>query len=96
MPRKMSATLRAKARYILEILDQRIPVRDWAEASNAVAVIRDRTGAGASEMGAEFPIYEPLPTGEEILVAYVSYNAKVWKGKPGDWPDVELIYNPYA
>ena len=96
MARKTVAMPRAKARYVLEILGQSIPVRDWSEASNAVAAIRDRTRAGASEMGAEFPIYERLPGGEEILVAYVSYNAKVWKGKPGDWPDVELIYDPYA
>lgn len=79
------------ARYVLEILGQRIAVRGWAEASNAVSVIRDRTGAGASEMGVEFPLLED---GE--VVAYVSYNGKVWKGRPGDWPKATLLYDPFA
>ena len=89
MARKTAA--RPRARYILEILGQRIPVHGWAEASNAVSVIRERTGAGASEMGVEFPLLE-----EGEIVAYVSYNGKVWKGQPGDWPAVILLYDPDA
>lgn len=77
--------------YTLVVMGQRIGVRSWSEASNAVGVIRTRTGLGYSKMGAEFPIYRG-----RTIVAYVSYNGKVWKGKPGDWPKAKLLYNPFA
>lgn len=79
------------APYTLLVMGRRIPVRNWSEASNALGVIRDRTGLGYSKMGAEFPIYRG-----RTVVAYVSYNGKVWKGKPGDWPKATLLYDPYA
>ena len=80
---------------VLVVMGRHIPVRNWSEASNAVSVIRDRSGFGYSKMGSEFPIYQ----GRRI-VAHVSYNGKVWAGapqpvKPG-WKPGKLLYSPYG
>ncbi len=53
-----------------------------AEASKVYAEKRDASGLGASEW----------PDGE-WNGCRISYNAKVWKG---EWPEAELVYNPYA
>jgi hypothetical protein len=77
--------------YLVEIMGRRYPVQGMVEASRLVEAVRDRSGAGASEMGAEFPVYEG-----GRMIGYVSYNGRVWKGLPGAWPDVELMYDPAA
>jgi hypothetical protein len=77
--------------YTMEILGQKVRVANAQEASLVVSDIRDRSGAGASEMGSMFPIRE-----DGVLIGYVSYNGKVWKGDPGDWKNAELIYDPYV
>jgi hypothetical protein len=77
--------------YTMEILGRKIRVANAEEASLVVSEIRDRSGSGASEMGSVFPIRE-----NGLLIGYVSYNGKVWKGDPGDWKNAELIYDPYV
>lgn len=74
--------------YTLEIAGRLVRVTGPEEASRVVSEIRDRSGAGASEMGAQFTIRE-----DGHVVGYVSYNGKVWKGDP-DRDDAELIYTP--
>jgi hypothetical protein len=75
--------------YLVEILGRRFPVKNMEHASLLVSAVRDRSGAGASEMGAEFPIYE-----DGAVIGYVSYNGRVWKGRPGDFGNAELVYDP--
>lgn len=77
--------------YLIEIMGRKFPVNDPQHASMLVSEIRDRSGAGASEIGAIFPIWE-----NGIVIGYVSYNGKVWKGHPDSWKDAELIYDPHA
>lgn len=77
--------------YTLEILGRVIPVTDAKHASLVVSAIRDRSGAGASEIGSIFPVREG-----GVIIGYVSYNGKVWKGHPDDWKRAELVYDPYA
>lgn len=84
LPAKTSA-------YVVEILGRRFPVQDIVEASRLVEAVRDRSGAGASEMGGEFPIYE-----DGRMIGYVSYNGKVWRGDPERWREAQLMYDPYA
>ena len=91
MPRKRSAALIQKPEYLVEILGRRFPVAGMLEASRFVSEVRDRSGAGASEMGGQFPIYE-----NGTIIGYVSYNGKVWRGHPDDWKNAELMYDPYA
>jgi hypothetical protein len=88
--RKKRALVQAPE-YLVEILGRRFPVSNMVDASRLVEAVRDRSGAGASEMGAEFPILE-----NGKVVAFVSYNGRVWKGQPGTWPEGELVYDPYA
>jgi hypothetical protein len=88
--RKMITEVEAPA-YTMEILGRKIRVANAEEASRVVSEIRDRSGAGASEMGSMFPIRE-----DGVLIGYVSYNGKVWKGDPEDWKNAELIYDPYV
>jgi hypothetical protein len=75
--------------YLVEILGRRFPVRNMEHASRLVSAVRDRSGAGASEMGAEFPIYE-----DGVVVGHVSYNGRVWRGDPRGGEKAELVYDP--
>ena len=75
--------------YLVEILGRRFPVDNMEQASRLVSAVRDRSGAGASEMGAEFPIYE-----DGVVVGHVSYNGRVWKGDPRGGGKAELVYDP--
>lgn len=77
--------------YTVEILGRRIPVSDMRDASEKVDAIISRSGMGASEIGAEFPVRD-----KGFVIGYVSYNAKVWKGQPGSFPEAELMYDPYV
>lgn len=70
------------------VMGKKIPVHNWSEASNAVEVIRDRTGLGYSQMGASFPIFKG---GKQI--AHVSYNGRVWAGTEYS-PTAKPIYDP--
>ena len=88
MPKK---TIARPTLYTLEILGRHIRVANAEEASKVVSAIRDESGAGASEMGSSFPVRE-----NGVLIGYVSYNGKVWKGDPADSENAELVYDPYA
>jgi hypothetical protein len=90
VPRRKATPPVPAAQYLVEILGRRFPVADMMHASELVSAVRDRSGYGASEMGAEFPVLE-----NGRVVGYVSYNGKVWRGQPGAWPNVELVYDPY-
>lgn len=92
MARKRTTTaLTVRPEYVIVILGRRYPVSDMVHASRLVATIRDRTGAGASELGDAFPIFE-----DGKMIAHVSYNGKVWRGHPEDWKTNELMYDPFA
>jgi hypothetical protein len=77
--------------YTVEILGRRFPVTDMVQASSRVDSIRDQTGMGASEMGAQFPIRDGAS-----IIGYVSYNGRVWAGHPKDsgTDRVHLVYDP--
>ena len=60
------------------ILGSRFEVADLLAASQKVAAIRDCYNYGASQMGAEFPVYDK----DNNVVAIVSYNGRVWTPEP--------------
>lgn len=68
-------------------------VVDLAEASSTYGLARDLSGEGAST----FP--QGVVTDETgMVVAFVSYNAKVWEDDPcrRNWkPGSTPLYNPY-
>ncbi len=91
MRRKQALTRVHQPSYTVEIQDRRYTVIDMVRASQIVETIRDRSGAGASEMGAQFPVRDGLK-----IIGYVSYNGRVWAGRPEDagTDRVHLVYDP--
>lgn len=77
--------------YTVEVLGRSFPVSDMLDASKKVSYLRDTTGMGASEMGGQFPVRE-----SDVVIGYVSYNGKVWKGSPESREKAQLMYDPYA
>ena len=66
------------------------PVKTIEEASRIFCLIRDRLRGGSSDIG-------PALIRDEsgVVVAYVSYNGRVWWGPPGHWkPDTKPIFTP--
>jgi hypothetical protein len=78
--------------YTVEILGRRYSAVDMVDASRKVEAIIAQTGMGASEIGAEFPI-----RANGVVVAYVSYNGRVWMGPPGSFDEKAIpVYEPSA
>jgi hypothetical protein len=73
----------------LQIGRKRYEVADLEQASRMFCAARDKSGLGMSR------ISEPLITDEHgTVVAYVSYNGRVWAGAPQDWNvDSKPIYD---
>lgn len=77
----------------LHIGRKAIPVQSFADASSVYGNERDAYEFGASQ----FP--NGTITDGSTVVAYVSYNGKVWKDRPSarDWmPGTTPLFNPYA
>jgi hypothetical protein len=63
-------------------------IPDFATASRLVCEARDRAGIGGSRFT------PPVIYRGDEQVAYVSYNGRVWAGKPGQWkPGCEPLYD---
>ncbi len=77
--------------YTVEVLGRRFTVKDMVMASVIVERHRDQTGMGASQMGSQFPVRDGAN-----VIGYVSYNGRVWAGKPEDYgtDKVHLVYDP--
>ncbi|MCI0410683.1 MAG: hypothetical protein L0191_19345 [Acidobacteria bacterium] len=68
----------------------RRPVKTIEEASVIFCAIRDRLGAGSSEISDAL-----IRNEQQRVVAYVSYNGRVWWGSPGHWkPGAKPIFSP--
>lgn len=76
--------------YTVEVMGRRYAVTDMKRASDIVLHIQGAENLGASQMGAEFPI-----RAGELLIGYVTYNGRVWKGHPRDWETNECVYEPW-
>jgi hypothetical protein len=78
--------------YTVEILGRRYAAIDMVDASRKVEAIIAQSGMGYSEIGAEFPI-----RADGVVVAYVSYNGRVWMGPPGSFSEKSIpVYDPSA
>ncbi len=73
--------------------DNPMPVDSFEDASKRFRAVIDKAGVGASE--AMTPI---IRDGNGKQIAYISYNGRVWRGKPGDdaYKDkaANLLYDP--
>lgn len=58
------------------------PVQSWQQVSEAYRSVIEMLGLGASQAPPCMIYAHPDST---IPVAHVSYNGKVWAGKPGTW-----------
>lgn len=68
----------------LVVRSQSFEVKNFAEASAIYCRLRNESGEGASTF-----CHGRLPG------HYISYNGRVWKGKPRDWkPDTRPVYSP--
>lgn len=65
------------------------PIRDVNQASRILCSVRDRHNLGGSQLP-NLIIYGP----DKEPIGYVSYNGRVWKGLPTDYPRTELVYDP--
>lgn len=91
-PTRPSARTSGPVDYTVEILGRRYAAIDMVDASRKVEAIIAESGMGYSEIGAEFPI-----RADGIVVAYVSYNGRVWMGPPGSFDEKSIpVYDPSA
>lgn len=88
MTKRKSKSLTKSPTYTVEILGRLLPVRDMVHASNLVDQVIAMAQAGASEIGAQFQIRE-----NGIVIGWVSYNGRVWKGDPRIAKGI-LAYDP--
>jgi hypothetical protein len=66
------------------------PVRTIEEASWMFCTIRDHLGVGSSEISEAL-----IRDAQQRVVAYVSYNGRVWWGPPEDRkPEAKPIFTP--
>lgn len=88
--KRPAGALSRQKTYTVEILGRRILVKDMVEASDVVSAIIDRSGMGASEIGAQFLVRDDV----DEVIGYVSYNGRVWKGPPSDSKRDALAFDP--
>ena len=68
----------------LVVRSQVFEVKDFAEASATYCRLRNESGEGGST-------FRP----GRLAGNYISYNGRVWKGKPRDWtPGTQPVYSP--
>lgn len=67
---------------------ERVWVSHPAEASKFYLSYLDRNFLGSREAPSAHLFHE------DLLVGYVSYNGKVWKGDPANWKQNRLIFEP--
>jgi len=70
---------------------RRVAVASWEDASRVFCTDRERGAYGASQMRGNCGVI----TRNRNVVAYVSYNGRVWKGKPSGWTkDSTPLFDP--
>jgi hypothetical protein len=77
---------------LLEIEGRRFPVSSLADASAKVSAVIDRMGIGASQFRSPL-----LRDSAGEVVGYVSYNGRVFAGRPERWTGATaILHDPRA
>lgn len=88
---RMTALAAASPGLSVVVRGRRHAVSSLAEASRKFCAARDAAGSGMSDTPVVF-----VERGGESF-AYLSYNGRVWAGKPKDWTaGQEPLYDPRA
>jgi hypothetical protein len=80
-----------KQKSTLTVDGQKFTVGNYAEASRHYCAKREASGLGASQFGPA-----TIQDGKKPI-AHISYNGKVWSGRPADWVSNKIpLFDPFA